>query len=1394
MPDPVEEFLRAAGVKDAPVAADDPVEDFLRSAGATRAVDTRKEVEAVRSAIYGEITPESMAKVKDEAKVDEETIDTLLELQGHKSRVDADIAKWKDELDYGSFPGIFKKAPSEQALAFAKMGESAFRKAEREDAIRSMGGVPTVKQAREIIKQHADASALAEDVASARKDEIPWYVRYGARAAVGAREQLENAGAYVREKIIRPFYPEAANAFTDLASEYGMTEEAKAAVRKDTEGVGGALAEMAGATASFVPQVALGGIPTAAAISTAAAGGDVMAGVETATFLKMAGGLTKLFGGTSESTIRQVLAESGSMTASGLATRLGFHGDPGTLQQAGVDALSGLAFGVMGGGARARESAARFKSALEMGKTIDAAAKESGIPAERLKVPIPPEPMPGVRDAMMESLREPSAPPPDPVATAKEVRAQFEGREAPKPAAPEKPPVVEPPRVSEEAPRATPSSGMSVKNESVTASREARGLEPIERGPAQTFESWNAQAADVLKANPNKPQELIDEFSRKPRAHTPVETAVMTRHLVDLENARNAADTEVIRASDRGDADAVVEAKARSAAISDQYMTAAEVATTGAGSEAGRQLVARKMMLAENYSLLAMETRRRVVNDGKPLTEKQAAETKAMSEKLTRLRDELESHRARVGPSRQLIVRDSNYGRRNTIVTVEAYEQTRQVLREKLSRMSAGIDPTILADLAKIGAFHVEAGLRNFAEWSRAMIDDLGSKVGPHLRDVWKAAQEEIGIPLQKAKGSLETSVKEGRKPTENQAAIQKIAEHFVRSGVTDRSELIGKVHETLQEFAPGITYRETMDAISGYGVFKALNNDPAKVRLRELKAEMQQVAKLEDMAAGQAPLKTGLERQPLTDEARSLVKEVNEAKRRGGYDVRDPVTQLRSALDATKTRLTHQIADLERQIETRTKESKGRTPIALDAEATELRQRRDELKKQFDAVFGKPELTDAQRLKILKGSLTRRISDLEKRTEAGDFSKKERRPPVARDQEAIRLEAQLDTAKKRWEAALVRDAWNNKTTLEKAGAIAITGAHNLSRALMTMWDVSAVFRQGAILTAGHPRRAMRQLVPMLKAFASKEYQARSEAEIRLDPDYSQARRDKLFLSEHGDAPVGRMEETLLGSLAEKIPGLAGSQRAFTTFLNRLRFDVYKAGLKNLTDGRVATPKEGAAWANFINVATGRGGPPDSRTLNVLSDVFFSPRLAISRFQILLGTPMWKGSSASRVMIAKEYARALAGLSVFYGLAKLANGDIEKDGKVRWGKSVLDPLAGLSQAWVLINRIVPPFVSSVLGKPPPPAKFGESTGATAIGRFMRQKLAPLPGAAVNLIDRKDLVGAPVTMGGEALKLVTPMSFRDIYAAMKEHGVPKGAALGILSLFGMNLQHYEKHGR
>lgn len=1060
--------------------------------------------------------------------------------------------------------------------------------------------------------------------------------------------------------------------------------------------------------------------------------------------------------------------------------------------------------------------------------------------------------------------------------------AKVDTSTTPKPVDAEK---VEPPRA--DTPKPVDVAGdkpevTSIKNRVTDAERAERGVEPME---APLREAWGEvydQAKAVLKDNPSRADELVRELSTNPRPHTTEEAAILSLKRVDLHRARTKADEDGIRAAERGDLDAVAEAKARSMAASNEFL-ALEIATKKGGTETARALAVRRAELAMDYSLSAMEATRRAENDYKPLTPQQAAETKALHDRLAKAiadRDayharvvELESSRAKgkPAPSGRL-----KYGESNRVVTQDTYAKARESLQAKLSQLNVGIDPTVLKDLVTIGAYHLEAGARGFVGWSKAVLKDFSEeerkKITPHLRTIYQEATSQAP-PIQGADGKVDV----------RQAG--KIAQLVMEGGVRGREAVIDEVHAILKESNPDITRRQTMDAISGYGRVQKLDKDAIKVELRELKGQMLQIAKLEDMAGGKAPLKTGLERQAPGEVQSDLIRKVNEEKRKGGYVSERKERELRSVLQTTQRRIETQIRDLEKQIEARARKVRDKTPgpttdtiealktkrdslkaeldkIApkpgmtteaklrakkkqlqasiesldrqirsgekdvakakpplVDGEVLALTARRDELRAQYNEVFTKPGLTDEQRLAAHKKVMEKRIKEYERRLKEGVMEVPARRP-LDKDAEAIRLEAALESAKTEWMAAVVRDRMANRTKSQKALTAAFVETPNLARAAMTSIDVSAVLRQGGFIALGHPVRAFRALGPMFKAFASKAAQDKSEAQIRLRENFGLARRSGLYLADESAASLTKMEEAYMSRWIERRPQVEGqpvrnlargaanvatapiraSQRAYNTFLNRLRMDSFDAMLAGLQKSSTPTPAEAKAVANYINTATGRG-LSDSNALAALNTVFFSPRLVASRFEIATGLLLARNKGRVRKMIAAEYARFLGGIGTIYTLASLAGADVEEDprssdfGKIRFGDTRLDPLTGLAQATTLMARLSTGQTKSTrdgaLRDIRGDVGFGRQDAADIIKQFLRSKLAPVAGAMVDAASGTTVVGEEVTPASVAANLTVPMSVRDISEAMQEQGIPRGAAMGILSLFGMGLSTFGK---
>src|SRR5690606_36185626 len=83
----------------------------------------------------------------------------------------------------------------------------------------------------------------------------------------------------------------------------------------------------------------------------------------------------------------------------------------------------------------------------------------------------------------------------------------------------------------------------------------------------------------------------------------------------------------------------------------------------------------------------------------------------------------------------------------NRLVTDERAEELRRRLKAKLSQLSSGIDPEILAIGTELAVYHIERGARRFAAFAKAVAQDLGTtieKIRPYLRSWYNGARDMI--------------------------------------------------------------------------------------------------------------------------------------------------------------------------------------------------------------------------------------------------------------------------------------------------------------------------------------------------------------------------------------------------------------------------------------------------------------------------------------------------------------------------------------------------------------------------------------------------------------------------------------------------------------------------
>ena len=79
---------------------------------------------------------------------------------------------------------------------------------------------------------------------------------------------------------------------------------------------------------------------------------------------------------------------------------------------------------------------------------------------------------------------------------------------------------------------------------------------------------------------------------------------------------------------------------------------------------------------------------------------------------------------------------------KNTIFTDDAYAAARQRIQSKLNRLNAGIDPEMLSDGIIVAGYHVERGIRKFADFAKEMIKDFGDVIRPYLKSFYNGLRD----------------------------------------------------------------------------------------------------------------------------------------------------------------------------------------------------------------------------------------------------------------------------------------------------------------------------------------------------------------------------------------------------------------------------------------------------------------------------------------------------------------------------------------------------------------------------------------------------------------------------------------------------------------------------
>ena len=144
----------------------------------------------------------------------------------------------------------------------------------------------------------------------------------------------------------------------------------------------------------------------------------------------------------------------------------------------------------------------------------------------------------------------------------------------------------------------------------------------------------------------------------------------------------------------------------------------------------------------------------------------------------------------------------------------------------------------------------------------------------------------------------------------------RRLIRDIVESGIDNIDDLTKAVQAKLKEQGVDMTEREVRDAITGYGKTVNPTRDEVEAQINKMKRLGRLISGLEDVSESKRPLKTGLQRERMDAEERAKKKELREAMKDLPIDEATLESELKTQLDAEKSRLRNRIEDLQREID----------------------------------------------------------------------------------------------------------------------------------------------------------------------------------------------------------------------------------------------------------------------------------------------------------------------------------------------------------------------------------------------------------------------------------------------------------------------------------------------
>lgn len=373
-----------------------------------------------------------------------------------------------------------------------------------------------------------------------------------------------------------------------------------------------------------------------------------------------------------------------------------------------------------------------------------------------------------------------------------------------------------------------------------------------------------------------------------------------------------------------------------------------------------------------------------------------------------------------------------------------------------------------------------------------------------------------------------------------------------------------------------------------------------------------------------------------------------------------------------------------------------------------------------------------------------------------------------------------------------------NKLSGKKANLV--KNIIGLPRAVLATLDLSAPLNQGWGMLSR--KEFYKNLSTMFKSLKNEDNFLNIQSEIMTRDTFKRAKKAGLRINDLGENLELR-EEAFMTTLLDKVPGVSASQRAYTSFLNKLRMDVFddllsKAEIAGEDVGLGSKDLEDIA--NVVNAFTGGYG----QTNALVNAALFSPRKIQSAIKMIDPRTYTdpKTSKTARKAATRNILGSLAITATILELAYVLGGDnieIEEDprssdfGKIKIDNTRLDVSGGNASYATLISRLLTQKTKSTntgvisnLGD-----GFGSPTSFDVSVNFVRNKFSPLFSLIVDSFSGENSIGEKKTISQSVVDRFKPMFINSIYELYKDDstGVVGKAVLTVPALFGSGLSTY-----